>query len=195
MLMEHILKYKHLIVIGSSAGGPRILKEIFSGMPLLNGSVVIVQHMPIYINQTLTSNLNGFTEMSVEIARDGSVLENGKIYVAPSEVHLKLIDNNKIHLFDGEKVNFACPSIDVTFESLKIEIGTKLIGVILTGMGKDGAKGIKHIKSLGGTTIAQNKETSVIYGMPKEAIDTGTVDFVLTPYQIREKLIELTSSS
>ncbi len=193
--MENIIKYKHLIVIGSSAGGPRILKDIFTGMPLLNSSIVIVQHMPIYINQTLTNNLNGFTDMAVELAQEGTTLENGKIYVAPSEVHLKLIDNKKIHLFDGEKVNFACPSIDVTFESLKIEIGTKLIGVILTGMGKDGAKGIKHIKSLGGTTIAQNKETSVIYGMPKEAIDTGTVDFVLTPDQIREKLIELTSSS
>lgn len=189
--MGNISKYKYLIVIGSSAGGPRILKEIFTGMPLLNGSIVIVQHMPIYINQTLSDSLNGFTDMSVEIARDGVMLENSKIYVAPSEVHLELIDNKKIHLFNGEKVNFACPSIDVTFQSLKIEIGTKLIGIILTGMGKDGARGIKHVKSLGGTTIVQDKETSVIFGMPKEAIDTGTVDFILTPDQIREKLIEL----
>ncbi|MCJ7811866.1 chemotaxis protein CheB, partial [bacterium] len=92
---------------------------------------------------------------------------------------------------NGKKVNFACPSIDVTLRSLKIKIGVKLIGIILTGMGKYGADGIKHVKSLGGITIAQDKKTSIIYGMPKEAIDTGYVDWILTPGQIKNKLIEL----
>ncbi|MBN2029903.1 chemotaxis protein CheB [bacterium] len=189
--MNNLLKRNHLIVIGSSAGGPRVLKEIFSGLPLINGSIILIQHMPKYINETLTDNLNECTDMSVEIAQDGVEVESGNIYVAPSEIHLKLIDNKKIHLSDGEKVNFARPSIDVTFESIQITIGIKLVGIILTGMGNDGAKGIKHIKSLGGLTIVQDKETSVIDSMPKAAIDTGAVDLILTPSQIREKLIEL----
>jgi len=189
--MNNFFKFKYVIVIGSSAGGPRILKEIFSGLPMLNGSIIIVQHMPKYINRALSENLNEYTDMSVELAQDGMMIEKGKIYVAPSEMHLKLIDNKKIQLFSGEKVNFACPSIDVTLQSLKIEIGVKLVGIILTGMGKDGANGIKHIKSLGGIAIAQDKKTSIIYGMPKEAIDTGYVDWILTPDQIKNKLIEL----
>lgn len=189
--MNTLLKRNYLIVIGSSAGGPRILKEIFSGMPLINGSIIVVQHMPKYINETFCDHLNECTELSVEMAQDRNVIESGKVYVAPSELHLKLVDNKRIHLSNGEKVNFARPSIDVTLESIKIEIGMKLVGIILTGMGNDGAKGIKYMKSLGGLTIVQDKETSAIHGMPKAAIDTGAVDLILTPEQIKEKLIEL----
>jgi two-component system chemotaxis response regulator CheB len=181
---------ENIVVVGSSAGGPRILKEICSGMPRLNAGVVLVQHMPKFINQSLRESIARSTAMTVVIAQNGDALENGKVYIAPSERHFKLIRNRHVHLFDGEKVNFVCPSVDVTMLSLKRMDGTKTIGVVLSGMGRDGADGIAHLKSIGGVTVAQNEETSAIFGMPKEAIATGCVDHILSPVEIREKLIQ-----
>jgi len=181
----------NIIVIGASAGGPRILKELFAGMPPLNASIVIVQHMPKFVNESLCESLSRCTEMRVSVAQNGEQLERKKVYVAPSEVHLTLVDNQKVWLFNGERVNFACPSIDVAMSSLQKILGIGVVGVILTGMGKDGADGIRHIKKIGGTTIAQDEKTSIIYGMPKEACETGAIDFVLSPKLIMNKLIEL----
>ncbi len=180
----------NIVVIGSSAGGPRILKELFNGLPLLNCSIILVQHMPKFVNDSLTKHLAQLTDMSVKIAENGERIKRGKIYVAPSEQHLELVNNRTIRLFRGKKVNFVCPSIDVTMKSLKKMSDDKIIGIILTGMGRDGAEGISHIKAIGGVTIAQDEETSIIYGMPKEAFKTGNIDLVLSPVKIKEKLIE-----
>jgi two-component system chemotaxis response regulator CheB len=179
-----------IIVMGSSAGGPRILKEIFSGMPKLNAGVVLVQHMPRFINQSLRESISRVTGMAVAVAEDGDMLENGKVHIAPSELHLRLVQNRHIRLIKGEKVNFVCPSVDVTMMSLKPMDGMYLYGVILTGMGRDGAEGIAHMKRIGGVTVAQNQETSAVFGMPKEAAATGCVDHVLSPAEIRERLIQ-----
>ena len=189
-----IQKSRKIIVIGSSAGGPRVLKWIFTGLPALNASVIVVQHMPKFINDSLRDSLSSVTAMRVTIARDGDLLENGRVYIAPSEVHLSVVDNRIVRLSPGEKVNYVCPSVDVTMKSLTWDLGVFFAGVVVTGMGKDGAEGMKHIKKLGGTTIAQDEKTSSIFGMPKEAIQTGSVDFVLAPDAIREKLIELAGS-
>ena len=113
------------------------------------------------------------------------------IYLAPSETHLFLADNKIIRLQDGEKVNYVCPSADVTMKSLAWDLDVLFVGVVITGMGRDGADGIAHIKKIGGTTIAQDEKTSPIFGMPREAIRTGCVDFILQPDAIRRKLIEL----
>jgi two-component system, chemotaxis family, protein-glutamate methylesterase/glutaminase len=182
---------RNIIVIGSSAGGPRALKWIFQGLPALNAGVIVVQHMPKFINDSLRDSLSSVTAMRVAVAGNGDRLESGRVYIAPSEVHLSLVDNRILRLSPGEKVNYVCPSVDVTMKSLKREPGCFFIGVVVTGMGRDGAEGIKYIKKLGGTTIAQDEKTSAIFGMPKEAIQTGSVDFVLAPDAIREKLIEL----
>jgi two-component system chemotaxis response regulator CheB len=189
-----IQKSKNIIVIGSSAGGPRVLKKIFKGLPVLNASMIVVQHMPKFINDPLRDSLSSVTAMRVTLAEDGDRLENGRVFVAPSEVHLSVVDNWIIRLSPGEKVNYVCPSVDVTMKSLTLEPSGFFIGVVVTGMGKDGAEGMKHIKNLGGITIAQDEKTSSIFGMPKEAIQTGSVDFVLAPDEIREKLIELVGS-
>lgn len=167
------------------------MKDLFTGMPKLNASMILIQHMPKFINQSLEQSLSRITRMEVKIAENGEGLENGRLYIAPSEQHLRLLDNRQIHLSDGEKVNYVCPSADVTLRSLKNQPGLKLIGVILTGMGRDGADGIVHIKRLNGITIAQDEATSVIFGMPKEAISTGCVDWILPPSDIRTKIIEL----
>jgi two-component system chemotaxis response regulator CheB len=188
---EWVIHPKNIIIIGASAGGPRILKTIFTGLPKLKASVIIVQHMPKFINDSLRDSLALGTHMKVQIAKNGDTLEHGKTYIAPSEVHLKLIENKTMRLFSGEKVNYVCPSVDVTMKSLILDFGASFIGVVITGMGRDGADGIVHIKKIGGVTIAQDEKTSSIFGMPKEAVDTGCVDMVLTPDEIRTKLIEL----
>lgn len=167
------------------------MKWIFQGLPALNAGVIVVQHMPKFINDSLRDSLSSVTAMRVAVAGNGDRLESGRVYIAPSEVHLSLVDNRILRLSPGEKVNYVCPSVDVTMKSLKREPGCFFIGVVVTGMGRDGAEGIKYIKKLGGTTIAQDEKTSAIFGMPKEAIQTGSVDFVLAPDAIREKLIEL----
>ena len=128
--------------------------------------------------------------MEVKIAEHGETLRDGVVYIAPSELHLQLKRNKRIHLFSGEKVNFVCPAIDVTMNSLIPLENNHLIGVILTGMGHDGAQGLVHVKDIGGVTIAQDEQSCIIYGMPKAAYETGCVDLVLTPEQIRQRLIQ-----
>ena len=184
------MNYRNIVIIGSSAGGPRILKELFIDLPRLNGCFVIVQHMPKFVNESLCDNLNQNTEMDVKIACTEEPLLVGSVYIAPSEKHLKLVKNREIMLVKGEKINFACPSIDVTMKSVVEEFDKKIIGIVLSGMGKDGAEGICHIKQIGGITIAQNEETSIIFGMPKEAINTGQIDMVYSTIEIKEFLVK-----
>jgi two-component system chemotaxis response regulator CheB len=184
------MKNRNIVVMCASAGGPRILKKIFSGLPRLDCFILLVQHMPKFVNKSFTDHLNGWTEMDAKLASYGDCVEHGKILVAPTELHVELIDNYKIRLYEGEKKNFVCPSVDVTMLSLKRMPGIQFFGIILTGMGKDGAEGIQYLKQLDGITIAQEEKSCIIYGMAKEAIDTGSVDLILTPEEIRTKLIE-----
>jgi two-component system chemotaxis response regulator CheB len=184
----------NIIIIGSSTGGTRVLGQIFSSLPQLNATVIIVQHIPPEFDKGLADRLNDRSKMDVALAENGDLLERGKVYLAPARIHLKLIENTRIKLSEGEKVNYCCPSVDVTMCSALENRKGKLIGVVLTGMGKDGADGLTHIKSLNGITMAQDKKTCAVYGMPMEAAKTGNVDFVLTPEQIGEKLIELTDT-
>lgn len=128
--------------------------------------------------------------MTVKIAEDGDMIRDGVIYIAPSEMHLELKNNRMIYLINSEKINFVCPAIDVTMNSLKPSGNDRIIGVILTGMGKDGAQGLLHIKNIGGLTIAQDEESSIVYGMPKAAYETGCVDLILSPEKIRQRLIQ-----
>ena len=180
-----------LVIIGSSAGGPRALQAIFSDLPSLNAIIVLIQHMPKFVNQSLTNHLDAVTEMSVRLSEEGDILSRGTVYVAPSEKHLIFERNRVIHLTDDDKVNYVRPSVDITMMSVHKLSERRIIGIILTGMGKDGAAGLIHLKHLGGITMAQNEETSAVFGMPKEAIRTGCVDFVMTPNQMRDKLIAL----
>ena len=180
----------NIVVIGSSTGGPRILEKVFTDMPKLNASVVIVHHMPKMMNHVLQQALDERTNMRVKMAEKGEELEPGTVYLAPSEIHLRVFANKWIQLFDGERVNRVRPSIDVAMESLRSSEDS-LVGVILTGAGEDGANGISHIKKSGGYTITQDPLTSPVPTMPKTAFETGNVDIVLTPDEIREKLVEL----
>jgi two-component system chemotaxis response regulator CheB len=179
-----------IVVIGSSTGGPRTLEIVFSQFPLVDAAIVIVQHMPHYINSAFCRHLAEISRMEARIGEDGESIEHGTIYVAPSDVHLKLLANRTIRLFDDEKVQCVRPSIDVAMKSLERN-GDRVVGVILTGMGIDGAEGICHIKEIGGVTLAQALRTCAIHAMPRAAFETGQVDQMLPPEGIRERIIQI----
>ena len=179
-----------LIIIGSSAGGPRVLKDLFFEIPLLNTCIIVVQHMPAFVNQPFAHSLDLETPMTVSLAQDGDVLTPGRVFLAPSGIHLHLEQNRILRLKGTDKVNFVCPAVDVTMMSLAPSPQLALAGAILTGMGKDGARGIAYMKSLGALTLAQDEATSIIFGMPKEAAKTGQVDWVLSTSDIAAKLTE-----
>jgi len=182
---------KCIVMIGASTGGVRTLERLLTGLPLLPASIVLIQHIPSYINDSLQQVFSRSTAMEVKVAQDGEALRDGCIYIAPGDVHLRLIANRRIQLFDGEKVHFVRPAIDVAMKSLEKRRGDYIIGVVLTGMGVDGAEGLAHIKAIVGLTIAQDEASCVVYGMPKAAFETGCVDLVLSPEASRDKLIQL----
>jgi two-component system, chemotaxis family, protein-glutamate methylesterase/glutaminase len=182
---------KNLVMIGVSTGGPMTLKELFSALPPLKAALVIVLHITQAMDYRIAQGLDASASMPVALARDGDFLKAGNVYLAPGGFHLKLDGNHRVSLCEGARVNYVQPSIDVAMQSLIRPLNGEIIGVILTGMGKDGAEGLRHVKRIGGTTLAQDQKSSVIYGMPKAALETGAVDFVLPPKGIAEKLVEL----
>ena len=186
---------RKIVIIGASTGGPQTLRKVVEKIPVIDACIIIVQHMPIHVNNSIRRSLSQLTDMDVNIAEDGMRLKNGVIIIAPSEVHLELDRNRFVRLVEGEKVNYVCPAVDVTLRSIENTSGVNIIGVILTGMGSDGAEGIRHIKQLGGTTIAQDEATSVIYGMPRAAAETGDIDFILPPELIGDKITQLVNSN
>ncbi|MFP4053539.1 MAG: CheB methylesterase domain-containing protein [Phycisphaerae bacterium] len=179
----------NLVIVGSSTGGPKILRRFFNRMPSLQACVLVVQHMPHFVNESLCRTIGAETPMPTALVTDGVRLAAGQVLVAPSDVHSVIFANTTIRLRNSEKVQFVRPSIDVTMKSVHHGF-RKLCAVILTGMGRDGAEGIVHIRSLGGETFAQDRHTCVIYGMPKAAAETGAVQHVMEPEQIRDTLIE-----
>ena len=168
------------------------LKRLFAELPPLDAAVVIVLHIPPGMDYKIASGLNAVASMPVALAEDGEYLRSGQVYLAPGGFHLELEGNSRVILKEGARVNFVQPSADVAMQSLLKPLQRKrLVGVILTGMGKDGAEGIRHIKALGGVTIAQDQESSAIYGMPKAAFETGAVDYVSSLEKIGKKLVEI----
>lgn len=175
---------RNIVVIGSSTGGPKLLNEMFREMPVLNAAVVIVQHVPPRFDQAIADRLNELSPMDIKLAASGDVLHNGKGFFAPANSHVRIVNNRVIQLagrdYDKEKLaTCCCPSIDVTMKSLCKSTNGKIIGVVLTGMGSDGAEGIVHIKHIGGITLAQDEASCVVFGMPRVAIATRKVDHVL----------------
>lgn len=184
----------NIVVIGVSTGGPIALRQLFTGLPPLDAAIVIVLHIPSGMDYKIAKGLEAVATMPVNLAEDGDYLRSGQIYFAPGGFHLKLAGNSRIILEKGPRINFVIPSADVTMMSFKRPLTQKkIIGVILTGMGVDGAEGIRHIKKLGGFTIAQDQESSAIYGMPKAALETGAVDYQSHPKSIGKKLVQLLS--
>ena len=169
-----------------------MLEELFSALPVLQAAIVIVQHITPCIDKAFAGSLGRVSRMPVKLAHEGDLLQDGQVYLAPGGVHLSLVQNRRLHLAAGERVNSVCPSVDVTMKTVEPTAGN-LAGVILSGMGRDGADGIAHVRNVGGLTIAQDQATSVIYGMPKAAVETGKIQYVLSTNEIARKLKDIFS--
>jgi two-component system, chemotaxis family, protein-glutamate methylesterase/glutaminase len=180
-----------LIIIGSSTGGPHVLENIFSKVVRVPAAVVIVQHLSHSFVPLLRLHIHEVCGAPVVIPLEGDPIYNGTIYIAPGGRHL-LIRNNRIFSFsDAEKLHGVRPSIDVTMKSLRPESGIRCMGILLTGMGEDGAEGIAHIKKIGGITVVQEPDTCAIRSMPLAAIATGSVDYILPPDAIAAMISRL----
>lgn len=174
---------KVLVVIAASTGGPRALYEILLRMEKKNFPVsyLVIQHMSSGFTKTLATRLNSISLFTVKEAEDGEEIRAGTIYVAPGNFHMEIENiNTQIHVALNQKpsIHGVRPAADCTMTSVAENFNGGIISVILTGMGKDGATGSEKIKEKGGLVIAQDKETSVIFGMPKVAIEKGVVDII-----------------
>lgn len=166
-----------IIVIGASTGGPSAIESIVNAMPSqIPVPVVIVQHMPERFIVTFAERLQGHTSLKVSVAEDGGMLKPNHIYLAPGVANVRVIkyDGNAYFTYVEENYKeFNKPSIDCLFESVAEQFGGRSIGAILTGMGKDGAKGLKKMREAGGVTLSQDENTCAVYGMPRAAFDNG----------------------
>jgi len=168
-----------IIAIGASTGGTQALTEVITGLPESIPGVVIVQHMPPVFTKSFAERLNSISKLDVKEAATGDRVLRGTVLIAPGNRHMTVKRNGAMYyveLGDGPLVNYVRPSVNVLFWSVAKYAGKNAVGVILTGMGEDGARGMLEMKQNGGVTIAQDEESSVVFGMPKKAIEIGAVD-------------------
>ncbi|CAG1064922.1 Protein-glutamate methylesterase/protein-glutamine glutaminase [uncultured bacterium] len=174
---------EQVIAIGISTGGPNALSYMLPLLPAdLPAAVLVVQHMPAGFTEVFASRLNKACALEVREARDGDLVTPGRVLIAPGDYHMKIKKtalSTIVVLSSRPAVNGHRPSADVLFNSVAAEYGPSSVGVIMTGMGEDGAEGIGEIKKAGGRTLAQDENTSVVFGMPKAAIRRGYVDRVI----------------
>jgi len=184
-----------VVMIASSTGGPKSLDFVIPLLPKdFPAPVVLIQHMPAGFTKSLAQRLNRISQLRVIEASEGVVLEKATVYVAPGDYHLGLKSvDKKVQLFldQGPKINGVRPAADFSFEQGVEIFREKTIGVVMTGMGRDGTKGAFKIKHFKGSIIAEAEETCVVYGMPKSVVQEGYSDFILPSHQIAQKLVEL----
>jgi two-component system chemotaxis response regulator CheB len=182
----------NLVVIGASAGGQKAISQILSTLPAdFPAAIVVVQHISPVYSSHLAEILNRYTVLEVKQAKSGDVLRPGIVYTSVPDRHLVINADGKLSLLEQQKMNFVRPSVDKLFMSAGMNYGLRTISIVLTGLGRDGALGTMAIKKYGGITIAQDESTSDFFGMPKAAIETGKVDFVLPVDAIASKLVNL----
>lgn len=167
-----------IIAIGASTGGTEAIASILKALTEDAPGILIVQHIPPVFSRMFAERMNATTRLNVKEAQGGEYMERGQVFIAPGDRHMKIRkvgERYKIECFAGEKVNGHCPSVDVLFESVARVAGEKATGVILTGMGHDGARGLLSMRKAGAKTIGQDEKTSVVYGMPRVAYNIGAV--------------------
>jgi len=178
-----------VITIGASTGGPQALTEILTRLPKDIPPTLIVQHMPSGFTKAFAERLDKTCKFEVKEAERGDRVSEGLALIAPGDYHMTVAKNGRIQLEKGSRINNVRPAVDPMMYSAAETYGSKVIGVLLTGMGRDGAKGMKAIKEKGGITIAQDEKTSVVFGMPKAAIEEGCVDVVLPLHKIPLEIV------
>jgi two-component system, chemotaxis family, protein-glutamate methylesterase/glutaminase len=169
---------RNIIAIGASTGGTEAIFNVIKMFPRDMPGIVIVQHMPPVFTKMYAERLNNSCLLEVKEAQSGDKVVHGRVLIAPGEFHMKIKKVGSEYIVDcfkADKVNGHCPSVDVLFNSVAEHVGKNAIGVILTGMGNDGAKGLLEMRNRGARTIGQDEQSSIVYGMPKVAYDIGAV--------------------
>ncbi len=174
---------ENIVAIGTSTGGTQALEYVLTALPRVTAGIVIVQHMPEQFTAAFAERLNGLCQLEVREARNGDRVVPGRALIAPGGKHMLVRRNGAqyiVEIRDGPAVNRHRPSVDVLFRSVAKCAGRNAVGFILTGMGDDGARGLKEMREMGATTIAQDEASCVVFGMPKEAIRLDAVDKILS---------------
>jgi two-component system chemotaxis response regulator CheB len=190
---ENIIK---AIALGISTGGPLSLQKVIPNItPKLNCPMFVVQHMPPKFTRTLAERLNNLSSLEVKEAEDMETVKAGVIYFAPGGFHMQLENKsfNKVHvrITDEPSNSLHKPAVDIMMKSVNKVYGKNTLGIIMTGMGKDGLDGIKELKGLGGYSIAQDEASCVVYGMPKAVVDAGLADAIIPLEKISESINRL----
>ncbi len=187
-----------IIAIGASTGGTEALRVVLEKMPTNAPGILIVQHMPIQFTRSFAERLNSICRIDVAEAQDHDLLQPGKALIAPGNSHMVLQRSGARYLVrikSGPLVYYQRPSVHVLFQSVSKNAGPNAVGAILTGMGADGALGLKSMRDAGAATVAQDEQTCVVFGMPKEAIKADAVDHVLPLDSIADKMLSLASEA
>jgi two-component system chemotaxis response regulator CheB len=180
-----------IICIGASTGGTESLRAVLESLPADAPGIVIVQHMPEKFTASFASRLNGLCEMEVKEAQDGDAVLRGRVLIAPGNLHTMIERSGAryyVSVKEGPLVSRHRPSVDVLFRSAARSVGSNAVGVIMTGMGDDGARGLQEMKQAGAFTIAQDEATSIVFGMPKEAIALGCVDRIAPLHTLAQEI-------
>ncbi|GAA6142534.1 chemotaxis response regulator protein-glutamate methylesterase [Hydrogenophaga sp. 5NK40-0174] len=188
----HALSVNKPVVIGASTGGTQAIESVLTGLPADCPGMAVVLHMPEKFTAMYAQRLDTLCAMRVKEARDGDRLERGQVLIAPGGRHMQLrkaAGQYFVAIADGPPVNRHKPSVDVLFRSAADCAGRDALAIILTGMGDDGARGMKAMHDLGARTVAQDETTCVVYGMPKEAVALGAVDRVVPLHHVAENIV------
>ncbi|MGH9441207.1 MAG: chemotaxis-specific protein-glutamate methyltransferase CheB [Thermoanaerobaculia bacterium] len=186
-----------VLVIGASTGGPSALSTLFSALPAIPYPIVVAQHMPPGFTRLFAQRLGRIAAFPVEEAGDGRRAKPGAAYVVPGGGHVELTgepENARFRLFPRLSKDLYAPSVDRLFRSAADLFGARTVAVVLTGMGSDGREGVVSVRAAGGRTIAESKESAVVFGMPREAADSGAVDEVLPLGELPQALLRVLSS-
>jgi two-component system chemotaxis response regulator CheB len=181
-----------IIAIGASTGGTQAITEIVTALPESIPGVVIVQHMPPVFTKSFAQRLNAASKLDIKEAESGDRILRGTVLIAPGDRHMSIKRNGAMYyaeISDGPMVNYVRPAVDVLFRSVAKCAGKNAVGVILTGMGEDGARGLLEMRQAGAFTIAQDEQSSVVFGMPKKAIEMGAADTVLSLDGIAKEIV------
>lgn len=184
----------HMVAIGASTGGTEAIFDVVKQFNRDIPGVVIVQHMPPGFTKMYADRLNNQCRVAVKEAQTGDIICPGQVLIAPGDKHMKVVkvgQTYKVECAPGERVNGHCPSVDVLFDSVAKVVGSKAIGIILTGMGADGAKGLLNMKNSGAVTVGQDEATCIVYGMPKAAYDIGAVDYQQPLLRIPQRVYDI----
>jgi len=191
---EHAMKQttERIVAIGTSTGGTQALEAVLRGLPRTAPGIVVVQHMPEKFTASFAARLNNVSQMEVREAQNNDRVVPGRVLIAPGGRHMLLKRSGAqyyVEVIEGPLVNRHRPSVDVLFRSVAKFAGKNAMGVIMTGMGDDGARGLKEMHDAGAYTVAQDEASSVVYGMPKEAVKLGAADRSLSLGAIPSEII------